>query len=109
MTRKLTPEEKSAREAERASHKALLERNLASDMQYIKSVPRELPADRVLVHNFVRPDMILGTNGFRAWTQKLDGTIEPCACNWEMANRAGHAHYRVKLSPSWKRALSRRR
>jgi hypothetical protein len=51
-------------------------------MRYINSIPRKLPEGRVLVHNRARPARPLGTGGFRAWTQILDDTIEPCRCNF---------------------------
>lgn len=45
-------------------------------------VPRRLAPGRVLVHNHVRPQVPLGRNGFRAWTQRRDDTLEPCPCDW---------------------------
>ena len=67
------------------------------DMRYINSIPPKLPAGRVLVHNDVRPTRTLGSQGFRAWTQIMDDTIEPCRCNFGgCKNSKLHKHYRVK-------------
>jgi hypothetical protein len=67
------------------------------DMRYINSIPRKLPEGRVLVHNRVHPVRPLGRNGFRAWTQIMDDTIEPCRCNFAgYPNAKLHKHYKVK-------------
>ena len=64
-----------------------------STMHYVASIPRKLPAGRVLVHNDVVRQKRLGSNGFRAWTQSLDAepALESCDCGW-----SGLPHYRVK-------------
>jgi hypothetical protein len=64
-----------------------------STMHYVASIPRKLPAGRVLVHNDVVRQKRLGSNGFRAWTQPLDAepALESCDCGW-----SGLPHYRVK-------------
>jgi len=64
-----------------------------STMHYVASIPRKLPAGRVLVHNDVIRQNRLGSNGFRAWTQPLDAepALESCGCGW-----SGLPHYRVK-------------
>jgi len=49
-----------------------------SDIRYVAHIPRKLPEGKVLVHNHVFPQRVLGANGFRAWTQKLDDTLEVC-------------------------------
>jgi hypothetical protein len=65
-------------------------------LRYLTSIPRELPSKgSVLVHNNVAPQPELGMNGFRAWAQTLDDTLEPCPCGW-----AGLVHYRVKTKRS---------
>jgi hypothetical protein len=62
-----------------------------ADMRYVTSIPKKLSKGRVLVHNHVRPAIMIGLNGFRVWTQKLDTTqLEPCDCSW-----SGLPHYRV--------------
>ncbi len=63
----------------------------AKDIHYVKGIPRKpLPAGKVLVHNHVSPQLALGLNGFRAWTQTLDNSLAVCDCNW-----AGMVHYRM--------------
>jgi hypothetical protein len=64
-----------------------------STMHYVASIPRKLPAGRVLVHNDVVRQNRLGSNGFRAWTQPLDAepALGSCGCGW-----SGLLHYRMK-------------
>jgi hypothetical protein len=62
------------------------------------TVPRKLPTGEVLVHNHVKPAAPLGWNGFRAWTQEPDDTLEPCTCKMGGTNPHNHAHYRIKRS-----------
>lgn len=64
-------------------------------MHYVSAIPRTLPAGRVLVHNFVRPQPVLGLNGFRAWLEAPSELLERCDCPW--APRLD-AHYRVRRS-----------
>jgi hypothetical protein len=65
---------------------------MKQDVHYIAGIPRKpLPDGIVLVHNHVIPQRRLGLNGFRAWTQTLDESIEPCPCNWA----GGRPHYRL--------------
>lgn len=78
-----------------------------STQRYIPmfTLPRVIPAGRIVVHNHVRPvgfpDVPLGWMGFRAWTDVPTGQIarhgEPyrvivCRCDW-----APHLpeHYRI--------------
>src|SRR5207253_665477 len=44
-------------------------------MKYVDSIPKKLTKGRVLVHNQVRPHTMIGSRGFRAWTQKPDKTL----------------------------------
>jgi hypothetical protein len=64
----------------------------------VATMPRTIPAGRVLVHNQVRHqvDTPCGWQGFRAWTQKPSNKLESCRCGW-----AGLRHCRVKhVAPS---------
>lgn len=75
--------------------KSVAARLAASGKAYITRIPRSLSGGRVLVHNQVIPQRELGMNGFRAWTQPLDDTLEPCPCAWAGVNLHGQPHYRV--------------
>ncbi len=55
---------------------------MSKDEKYVTGIPRKLPKDRVLVHNHVVPQPVLGPNGFRAWTQTLSDDVEVCSCDW---------------------------
>jgi hypothetical protein len=67
---------------------------MRTDIEYLSSLPQAVPADRVLVHNNVRPTRRLGSRGFRAWLARPDlERLERCPCNW--APELG-AHYRVR-------------
>jgi hypothetical protein len=66
--------------------------------EYLAKLPKagwRPPADRVLVHNHVRPPVrVLGLNGFRAWLRRPDRRrLEVCPCSW--APELG-PHFRVK-------------
>ncbi len=56
-------------------------------MDYLKRIPKKLPAGQVVVHNHVQPAHPIGRNGFRVWRQEFDGTLEVCPCagrlDWE--------------------------
>jgi hypothetical protein len=68
-------------------------------LEYLDKTPRKVPADRVLVHNQVRPVARRpGTRGSRIWLQVLTDNprLEPCDCGW--APELG-VHYRV-VAPS---------
>jgi hypothetical protein len=54
------------------------------DMAYLATRPRLIPAGRVLVHNHTRHSKVtkVNLNGFRAWYQKPNETLEPCKCGW---------------------------
>jgi hypothetical protein len=69
-----------------------------NDIRYVAHIPRKLTEGRVLVHNHVFPQRVLGANGFRAWTQTLDDTIEVCSCGWAGIDLHGLIHYRIKKS-----------
>jgi hypothetical protein len=63
-------------------------------MEYLRTLPASIPADRVLVHNTVRPTRRLGSLGFRAWLEPIGSeSLEPCSCGW--AQELG-THYRVR-------------
>jgi hypothetical protein len=67
------------------------------EMRYLSSgIPRTIPAGRVLVHNSVVPQRLIGLNGFRAWTQKMTDHLEVCPCDWVGVDLRGLVHYRVK-------------
>jgi hypothetical protein len=70
-----------------------------SKTRYVTGIPRkQLRKGKVLVHNAVTPAMPLGTNGFRAWIQKLDNTLVLCVCDMAGADMRGLKHYRVKAA-----------
>jgi hypothetical protein len=54
------------------------------DMAYLATKPRMIPGGRVLVHNHTRHSKVtkVNLNGFRAWYQKPNETLEPCKCGW---------------------------
>lgn len=60
---------------------------------YLFAIPKreDVPPDRVVVHNSVRPIRRLGSRGFRAWFAPLDERVEVCYCGW--ASELG-LHYR---------------
>jgi hypothetical protein len=68
---------------------------LLKEFHYVRggTVPKSIPAGRVLVHNHIRHTARTpcGERGFRAWTQKLEERLERCECGY-----AGLPHYRVK-------------
>ncbi|MGH9505064.1 MAG: hypothetical protein ACRD20_19595 [Terriglobales bacterium] len=68
----------------------------AANTRDMDSIPRKLAKGRVLVHNRIVPQPILGVNGFRAWTQKGTGGLEVCSCKWAGVDLGGLVHYRVK-------------
>ena len=55
--------------------------------------PDKLPKGRVLVHNHIKHtvDMPDDLNGFRCWTQDMEGELIRCGCGWR-----GVEHYRVR-------------
>lgn len=55
-----------------------------------------LGSGRVLVHNHVTPQAVLNMNGFRAWTQPPDNTLEICPCDWAGVTIPVKVHYRGK-------------
>jgi len=71
-----------------------------SGIRHVTEIPpNPLPEGRVLVHNRIIPQRVLGANGFRAWTQALDGTLVVCSCDWAGEDLHGLVHYRVKGIP----------
>jgi len=63
------------------------------EQEYLRKLPAVVPADRVLVHNHVRPTRRLGSHGFRAWLQPSDpARLQACACEW--ASELGR-HFRL--------------
>jgi hypothetical protein len=54
------------------------------DMAYLATRPRMIPKGRVLVHNHTKHSKVtkVNHNGFRAWYQKPNETLEPCKCGW---------------------------
>ena len=70
--------------------------------RYVAHIPRHRDADRVLVHNHVRPQVQLGRNGFRAWTQRMTDDLVECHCDWAGVDLRGLKHYRIRLDPDRK-------
>jgi hypothetical protein len=66
--------------------------------RYFSGEPTKPGPGRVIVHNHVMPQIYLGINGFRAWTQRPDKSIEVCKCDWAGVNLPVKVHYRVHLS-----------
>ena len=64
-----------------------------TEMEYLRSLPKVVPAGKVLVHNSVRPSRRQGNRGARFWLSP-EGTerLEHCPCDW--APELGQ-HYRV--------------
>jgi uncharacterized protein (DUF433 family) len=60
---------------------------------YLKRIPPNIPRNRVLVHNNVRPTRRLGQRGFRAWLAWPSTALELCSCGWAPELPA---HYRVR-------------
>ena len=54
------------------------------DMAYLATRPRMIPKGRVLVHNHAKHSKVtkVNLNGFRAWYQIPNETLEPCKCGW---------------------------
>jgi hypothetical protein len=62
--------------------------------RYLRRIPREVPADVVVVHNHVRPTRHLGSRGFHAWLQAPDADrLEVCECGWAPELES---HYRMR-------------
>ena len=61
--------------------------------EYLQKLPDSIPANKVLVHNSVRPTRRLGARGFRAWLSPKDREgLKLCDCGW--APELGQ-HFRV--------------
>jgi hypothetical protein len=67
-----------------------------SNERSVDSIPRKLAKGRVLVHNQIVPQLLIGLNGFRAWTQARTAKLEVCSCKWAGVDLGGLVHYRVK-------------
>jgi hypothetical protein len=85
----------------------VLEARRKTNTRYVDSIPRKLAKGRVLVHNHVVPQPILGGNGFRAWTQRKAANVEVCSCDWAGVDLGGLVHYRVNLKTKAARAGGR--
>ncbi len=73
---------------------AALEAAWSRKMKYLRSMPKYVPAGKVVVHNHVRPQRGLGMDGFRAWLQSPDpARLVECDCKWapELSQ-----HFRVR-------------
>lgn len=66
---------------------------LPDGRRYLRSLPKIIPADRVLVHNSVRASRRQGQRGARYWLQPAAANLEPCACGWAAEHSV---HYHVK-------------
>ena len=63
------------------------------DWEYLDKLPKEIPPNRILRHNNVRPIFPLGRNGFRAWLRDRKPDDEPmCDCPWCVK----HVHHRYR-------------
>jgi hypothetical protein len=60
---------------------------------YLTRLPATVPADRVIVHNHVRPTRRVGSRGLRAWLSPAAESLEVCDCRW--APELGR-HYRPR-------------
>jgi hypothetical protein len=70
---------------------------LPNQQRYVSTIPREkLAKGIVLVHNQVIPTRVIGSNGDRAWTQKLTRDLVRCHCKWAGRDLRGLRHYRVR-------------
>jgi hypothetical protein len=67
-----------------------------SEIVYLLGALHKPGSGRVLVHNHVIPQPVLGRSGFRAWTQRLDKTLEVCRCAWAGVKLPVTVHYRVR-------------
>ena len=65
---------------------------------YLLSMPKAVPAGRLLVHNHVQPTRRIGSRGFRIWLALPDTppTLQRCTCRW--APELG-PHFRVASVP----------
>lgn len=92
--------EKSTTEATRSgrSNVSLTCRALTKALigiEYLGSIPKQIPRGRVLVHNTVKPGARSGNRGSRFWLES--GTrkeLEKCDCGWHPKLKA---HYRVAI------------
>lgn len=71
-------------------------------MKYLRSIPRIVPAGRIVVHNQVHPAPFpdhpftgLGVDGFQAWTER-EGTPRCIVCHCGWASWLTE-HYRVQF------------
>jgi hypothetical protein len=67
-------------------------------LDYLRSMPKSVPAGRLLVHNNVRPTRRIGMRGFRIWLalQAQTPPLVQCDCGW--AQELG-PHFRVASVP----------
>jgi hypothetical protein len=54
--------------------------NRRNGMRYVSSIPKSLSPGRVLVRNHVLPQLPIGLNGSRAWTQRMHEDLMVCPC-----------------------------
>jgi hypothetical protein len=65
---------------------------IMTNMQYLSTLPKTVPAGLVIVHNQVVPSRQPGTRGSRCWLQPPSDRLEVCPCGW--ASELGD-HFRV--------------
>jgi len=89
------------------------------------TIPRTVPAGRVLVHNHVRPvysvhgirperagervapgDLFQGLDGFRAWTQVKSARLVRCNCGWAPLVPV-HYHFAFRGFRQWDAAVAK--
>jgi hypothetical protein len=80
--------------------------NVKCNARDMDRIPRKLAKGRVLVHNHIIPQPIVGLNGFRAWTQTRTADVEVCSCAWAGVDLGGLVHYRVKRLKTEARAAT---
>jgi hypothetical protein len=64
-----------------------------NDIEYLSTMPEEVPTGKILLHNNVVPARRIGSRGFRIWLSSPDSTkYVACDCGW--APELGK-HYRI--------------
>jgi hypothetical protein len=71
----------------------VFEAEAMTEIEYLRSLPKTVPAGKVLVHNQVYPvARRQGTRGSRYWLRPPSDRFEVCDCGW--APELGE-HYRL--------------
>ena len=90
----LHPHEATEHTSEQEREESSVDRSgFEREVIYLRRLPRNVPTDKVLVHNSVEPTRSLNTGGFRAWLSAPGPErYEVCDCPW--ASELG-PHFRV--------------